>query len=83
MIHDAVDHMFAVWLDDPWIEHICEETADEVILMKDTSALWSNSSSFIIGPSWAHCGVRRHFCACWTSTSHSAAKVGRERARSD
>ena len=51
MIHDAVDHMFAVWLDDPWIEHICEETADEVILMKDTSALWSNSSSFIIGPS--------------------------------
>ena len=35
VIHDAVGHTLTVWFDDPHTEHVCEETADEVILMKD------------------------------------------------
>jgi hypothetical protein len=30
-------HTLTVWLDDPRIENVCLETADEVILMKDGS----------------------------------------------
>jgi hypothetical protein len=37
VIHDAVGHTLTVWVDDPRIEHVCEETADEVVLMKDGS----------------------------------------------
>jgi len=37
VIHDAVGHTLTVWLDDPAKEHICEETADEVVLMKDSA----------------------------------------------
>jgi hypothetical protein len=37
VIHDIVGHTLTVWLDDPAKEHICEETADEVVLMKDAS----------------------------------------------
>ena len=35
VIHDAVGHTLTVWLDDPAKEHLCEETTDEVVLMKD------------------------------------------------
>ena len=35
VIHDAVGHTLTVWLDDPAREHVCEETAEEVVLMKD------------------------------------------------
>jgi len=35
VIHDAVGHTLTVWLDDPLKEHICEETTEEVVLMKD------------------------------------------------
>ena len=35
VIHDAVGHTLTVWLADPKKEHICEETTDEVVLMKD------------------------------------------------
>ena len=35
VVHDAVGHTLTVWLDDPAKEHVCEETADEVVLMKD------------------------------------------------
>lgn len=35
VIHDTVGHTLTVWLDDPSREHVCEETADEVVLMKD------------------------------------------------
>jgi len=35
VIHDAVAHTLTVWLDDPGMEPVCEETADEVVLMKD------------------------------------------------
>lgn len=35
VIHDAVGHTLTVWLDDPAKEVVCEETTDEVILMKD------------------------------------------------
>jgi hypothetical protein len=35
VIHDAVGHTLTVWLDDPATEQICEETAEEVVLMKD------------------------------------------------
>jgi len=37
VIHDAVGHTLTVWLDDPKKERICEETADEVVLMKDAA----------------------------------------------
>lgn len=35
VVHDAVGHTLTVWLDDPTKEHVCEETTDEVVLMKD------------------------------------------------
>ncbi|GJL59774.1 MAG: hypothetical protein NPIRA03_26310 [Nitrospirales bacterium] len=35
VIHDTVGHNLTVWLDDPSLEHVCEETNKEVILMKD------------------------------------------------
>ncbi len=37
VIHDTVGHTLTVWLDDPAKEHVCEETTDEVVLMKDAS----------------------------------------------
>jgi len=36
VIHDTVGETLTVWLDDPAKEHVCEETTDEVILMKDS-----------------------------------------------
>lgn len=35
VIHDAVGHTLTVWLGDPTQEYICEETKDEVVIMKD------------------------------------------------
>jgi len=35
VIHDAVGHTLTVWLADPNQEHVCEETADELVMMKD------------------------------------------------
>jgi hypothetical protein len=35
VVHDAVGHTLTVWFVDPQKEHICEETTDEVVLMKD------------------------------------------------
>ncbi|MCA9770889.1 MAG: DUF2283 domain-containing protein [Myxococcales bacterium] len=35
IIHDTVGHTLTVWLSDPAREHVCEETTDEVVLMKD------------------------------------------------
>ena len=35
VIHDAVGHTLTVWFDEPSTESICEETAEEVILMKN------------------------------------------------
>ena len=35
VIHDTVGHTLTIWLDDPGKEHVCEETADEVVLMND------------------------------------------------
>jgi len=37
VIHDAVGQTLTVWLDEPGKEHSCEETAEEVVLMKDSS----------------------------------------------
>ena len=37
VVHDAVGHTLTVWLDDPTKEHVCEETRDEIVLMKDAS----------------------------------------------
>ena len=37
VIHDTVGHTLTVWLGDPAKEHVCEETTDEVVLMKDVS----------------------------------------------
>ena len=35
VIHDAGGHTLTVWFDEPSKESICEETTEEVILMKD------------------------------------------------
>ena len=37
VIHDVVGHTLTVWFDDPAQEQVCEETSDEVILMKDAT----------------------------------------------
>jgi uncharacterized protein YuzE len=37
MIHDTAGHTLTIWLDDPTKEAVSEETADEVVLMKDAS----------------------------------------------
>ena len=37
VVHDAVGHTLTVWLDDPAKEHVCEETRDEIVVMKDVS----------------------------------------------
>jgi len=36
VVYDPTGHTLTVWLGDPTKEHLCEETADEVILMKDS-----------------------------------------------
>ncbi len=35
VIHDAVGHTLTIWFDEPAGESICEETTEEVVLMKD------------------------------------------------
>jgi hypothetical protein len=35
VIHDAVGHTLTVWLDDPAKEDVSEETAEELVVMKD------------------------------------------------
>ena len=35
VIHDTVGHTLTVWLDEPTKEHVCRETTEEVVLMKD------------------------------------------------
>ncbi|MCL4513109.1 MAG: DUF2283 domain-containing protein [Candidatus Eremiobacteraeota bacterium] len=37
IIHDVQGSTLTIWLDDPQKEAICEETSEEVILMKDSS----------------------------------------------
>ncbi len=37
VVHDAVGHTLTVWLDDPAKEHVCEETGDEIVIMKEAS----------------------------------------------
>ena len=35
VIHDTTGHTLTVWFDDPAKEHVCEETTNEVVLMKN------------------------------------------------
>jgi len=35
--YDRIGNTLTLWLDNPQTEYICEETGDEVILMKDKS----------------------------------------------
>ena len=37
IIHDTQGHTLTVWLGDPAAEHVCEETTEEVVLMKDAA----------------------------------------------
>jgi uncharacterized protein YuzE len=37
VIHDTAGQTLTIWLDDPAGEHVCEETSEETILMKDAS----------------------------------------------
>ncbi|HLH67810.1 MAG TPA: DUF2283 domain-containing protein [Candidatus Dormibacteraeota bacterium] len=48
VIHDAVGHTRTVWLGDPAEEHICEETAEELVVMKD-------AATPVIGFELLHC----------------------------
>ena len=34
-IHDEIGHTLTIWIDDPAKEAMCEETTDEVVMMKD------------------------------------------------
>jgi hypothetical protein len=36
VVHDVVGQTLTVWFDDPSKEHICEETTEELVLMKDS-----------------------------------------------
>ena len=35
VVHDTVGGTLTIWLDDLTTEHVCEETTEEVIVMKD------------------------------------------------
>jgi hypothetical protein len=35
VFYDRIENTLTVWFSDPGNEYICEETGDEVILMKD------------------------------------------------
>ncbi len=48
LVHDVVGKALMVLLGDPASEHICEETADEVVLMKD-------AVGHVIGLEILHC----------------------------
>jgi len=37
IIHDMASQTLTVWIDDPAKESICEETTDEVVLIKDAA----------------------------------------------
>jgi hypothetical protein len=37
VVHDIAGQTLTIWFDDPQKEHVCEETADEIVLMKDMS----------------------------------------------
>jgi hypothetical protein len=37
VVHDTVGQTLTVWFDDPETESPCEETADEVVLMKNAN----------------------------------------------
>ena len=37
IFHDRGGQTLTVWFTDPSMEHVCEETGDEVVLMKDRS----------------------------------------------
>ena len=37
VLYDRQGRTLTVWFDDPHQEHICEETGDEVVLMKDSA----------------------------------------------
>ena len=39
VFYDQTGNTLTVWFGNPQDEHICEETGDEVILMKDVSVL--------------------------------------------
>lgn len=35
VVHDTKGHTLTVWFDDPAKEHVCEETSEEIVLIKD------------------------------------------------
>jgi hypothetical protein len=37
IVHDGYGHTLTVWIADSSREYVCEETSDEVILMKDSA----------------------------------------------
>jgi hypothetical protein len=37
VFHDDVGHTLTIWIDDPAKEEVCQETTDEVVIMKDKS----------------------------------------------
>jgi uncharacterized protein YuzE len=39
VIHDVVGHTLTLWLKDSSTEHVCEETTDEIVIMKDKAGM--------------------------------------------
>ena len=37
VLYDREGRTLTVWFSDRWQEHVCEETGDEVVLMKDST----------------------------------------------
>ena len=37
VVHDTVGQTLTIWFDEPSTESVCEETADEVVLMKNAA----------------------------------------------
>ena len=35
LIHDEIGHTLTIWIGDPSKEAVCEETVDEIVVMKD------------------------------------------------
>ncbi len=35
IIHDSVGHTLTIWVSDPKQEYMCEETTDEIVLVKN------------------------------------------------
>jgi hypothetical protein len=57
VIHDAVGHTLTVWFDEPSKESICEETTEEVVLMKNAERRVIGFELLHYHPAEDHAGI--------------------------